>query len=200
MNDNRLEALLEEKRNSRPVFAKTGEEFADEFFRKVHSLPEKRRFRRISWMAWAAGLFLVCGLTALLVSPHTETNRCGSVADRYGRLKESVRLFGNRATVFFFGDELVTGERDAESDPKNLVNIDLTGEDGNTLRLSLACSDDDSIRLDSDTATGMVVVSRCDAGTLVIDLEIDYEGRAIHTAIPVRKCNGKAYYGTAEGS
>ncbi len=198
MNDDRLEELLNEKRNSRPVFAKTGEEFADEFFRKVHAFPARRR---LHWVAWAAALFVVLGVTTLLVSPHTERPRnCGSVGDQYVRLKESVRLFGNRAAVFFFGDELVTGERDSESGQMNWVHIDLAGKGGKSWRLSLACTDDDSIRLDSDLATGTVVVSRCDAGTLVIDLEINYEGRAIHAVVPVRKCNGKAYYGTAEGS
>lgn len=197
MNNDRLEELLERKRNSRPVFAKTGEEFADEFFRKVHAFPAGRR---LHWAAWAAALFVVLGGTALLVLPYTEASRNCCVGDRCVRLKESVRLFGNRAAVFFFGDELVTGERDGESGRMNWVDIDLAGEGGKSWRLSLACSDDDSIRLDSELATGTVVVSRCDAGTLVIDLEINYEGRAIHTVIPVRKCNGKAYYGTAEGS
>lgn len=197
MNNDRLEELLEKKRNSRPVFAKTGEEFADGFFRKVHALPAGRR---LHWVAWAAALFVVLGGTALLVLPHTEASRSCRVGDRCVRLKESVRLFGNRAAVFFFGDELVTGERDGESGRMNWVDIDLAGEGGKSWRLSLACSDDDSIRLDSELATGTVVVSRCDAGTLVIDLEINYEGRAIHTVVPVRKYNGKAYYGTAEGS
>jgi len=199
MNDDRLEELLNEKRNSRPVFVKTGEEFADEFFRKVHSLPAGRR--RFRWVLWAAaGLLLAAGVVLpRMMQPDTAPGICRT-AGQYDRLREAVHLFGSRAAVFFFGDELVTGERDEdEAGPVNFVEIDLVGR-GGKLRLSLACTDDDSIRLDSDTATGTVVVSRSDSGTLVVDLEIDYEGRPIRTAVPVRKRGGKAYYGTAEAS
>lgn len=195
MNDDRLEKLLEQKRSSRPVFTKSGEGFAADFFRKVRETPMPSR--RWHWTAWAAGLLVAVGVAAAMLLPLTRAPYVCTRAAQYEKLAETVRLFGNRAAVFFFGDELITGERDEESGPVNFINIDLA-VNRKLMRLSLACFDDDSIRLTSDAASGTVVVSRSDAGTLVVDLEIRHNGECIRLQVPVEKLERKYYYGSAE--
>lgn len=195
MNNDRLEELLERKRNSRPVFAKSGEEFSAEFFRNVHAVPAASR--RLYRAAWAAGLLVAIGVTAAVLLPLTKEPHVCSLTEQYEKLAETVRLFGNRTAVFFFGDELVAGERDGECRPVNFINIDLLVKK-ELVRLSLACSDDDSIRLNSEAAVGTVVVSRSDAGTLVVDLEIRHNGECIRLQIPVETRGRKYYYGAAE--
>ncbi len=186
MNDRQLDKLLELRKKTVLRFSKDEKKFAEEFFAKIDP-PAPHRF---PFLRCAAILLILIGVAAafclpLLRQPHLNWNK-------YNKISEAVRLFGGDAAVIFFDNELITGEREAAGVPSNLVTISLwTGTQ--KLDLSLACSDNDSIYLDDGIYSGDVVVSRPDATTLVLDLELKIDGKMVRTVIPAVRRVGNRY-------
>lgn len=182
MNDRQLDELLDLKKSVSVEFRKTPEEFAADFFNKVAERPE----RKSHYLAWAAGFLIVASVMAALMLPLRNPMQTDT------KLTEAVRLFGNDAAVLFLENELVTGERNSWGRPNNFIDIILdVGK--KKIRLALACSDDDSITVENPSLSGAVVVSRLDASTLVLDLELCVNGKRIRTAIPVVR-QGRNHY------
>ena len=176
MNNDSLEKLLEEKKAQTLSFEKSVETFTADFFAKTESRTPQRAhwFRAAALVAAAAGLVL-WALLAMRPAP------AASVAE-LDPLAESLRLFGNDdVAVLFVDNDLVIGERLADSVPSNLLQLKLAGD----VSLKLACSDNDSISVNSPGVSGNVVVSKSDSTTLVLDVDLKIKNRRICTQIPV---------------
>ena len=176
MNNDRLEQLLEEKKAQTLPFEKSAEAFAADFFAKA----ETRRPRRARWfraaalVAAAAGL-VIWALLALKPAPAASDTE-------HDLLTESLRLFGSdEVAVLFVDNDLVIGERLSDTAPENLLQVKIAGN----VDLKLACSDHDSISVNSPDVSGNVIVSRSDSNTLVLDVDLKLQNRRICTQIPV---------------
>ncbi len=184
MNEKQLDELLKRKKSATVNFPKNEAEFAGDFFAKI----EKRRMIRFRFLSYAAGLLIILGLAVFFAKSEISIQP----DDTFVKVSETVRLFGGDAAVLFFGNELVTGERESAEVQSNLVDVKFqTG--ARKIDLELACSDSDSIYLDSNGVSGNVVVSRCDPSTLVIDIDLKINGRRIRTVIPVKRRSGNRY-------
>ncbi len=185
MNDKKLDELLALKKSVSGDFSKSTAEFSRDFFAQI----EKQSRKRFNYLAWAAGFIILLGVTAFMLSllkkPDVPYNPCAKLA-------ETVRLFGREVAVIFLGNELVTGERDSSSLPKNFIDIDLA-TNGGELNLALACADNDSIMFDSPQYSGSIIASRCDDRTLVLDVDLTFNGKHLRTAIPVIQSNNNCY-------
>lgn len=190
MKDDILDRLLDEKRAVPAVFKTTEAEFTEQFFAKIKT-EEKPRFSLhsvIPWIAAAAVVFVVFGsaLTLFLIREPVAARS----QDRL--LTETLRIFGDETAVVYLNDELITGERDPESRAQNQIKLFLTGSDGKQIRLQLAASDHDTIAI----GAGSIVVSRCDAETLVLDLDLRLDnGQVIRSAVPVTDHGDNRYNG-----
>ena len=98
---------------------------------------------------------------------------------------ESLRLFGDDVAVIFVGNDLVIGERMNSDTSSNILKIKLT----NDIELKIACSDNDSITVNTPEISGNIIVSRSDRQTLVLDVDLLIQGKRINTQIPID--NGK---------
>ena len=202
MNDQHLDELLKRKKAASMKFDKGEKEFIGDFLARTAQVPIHHfPVRRI-----AAG-FLLSGIAAALFfvfqTQHDPRIAGDGVRDAdnaaAGKLEESVRFFGGDAALVFFGDELITGERESTAVPGNLVNVRLHA--GNrTIDLSLACSDNDTFYLDSDGVSGNMIVSRCDASALILDVDLKIDGQTVRTAIPLSRSAGKHCYSAKDFS
>ncbi len=193
MTEQQLHELLKRKSDVTVTFSKSEAEFTKEFFAKIKP-PVRRRFSPGTLAAAASLLLAVAGMILWQRSenqPSAPPQTAHSTV--YQRLNESLRLFGSDAAVLFFGDELVTGDRESDEAPVNLIEL-VVKSGARKINLALACSDSDSIYIDTPEVSGNVIISRSDASTLVVDLELMVKGRKIHTIIPVSKQSGKNCY------
>ena len=140
MNETRLNSLLERKKSAQAHFPQNETEFAETLFRRID---ERRKTRRTALLRFAA-CFLVLSVAAVSVLLLPLTRKAFVTYNPYTGLAETVRLFGEDAAVLFVNDELYTGAR-SESPPDNLVILTLLDGNGKIIRLSLACSDQDTI-------------------------------------------------------
>ena len=176
MNDDRLEKLLNEKKAQTLAFDKSAEEFAADFFAKAETRAPERplRLRKAAIFAAAASL-LIMALITLKPAP-------AASAAELDPLAESLRLFGSGdVAVLFVDNDLVIGERVSGNAPSNLLQVKIAGN----VDLKLACSDHDSISVNSPDVSGNVIVSRSDSSTLVLDVDLQIRDRRICTQIPV---------------
>lgn len=190
MNEKQLDSLLEEKSSMQTRFSQSEAEFAEAFFRRIDD--ERRKKRHAILLRCAAG-FLLLLTAAAVILPQMSEERSVSF-NPYTKLSETVRLFGEDAAVLFVNEELYTGER-SESPPENLVILTLLDEAGKRIRLSLACSDQDTIYLDTPGISGEIVTSRCDGETLVLDLDLKWNGRRLRIDLPATRRSGYHYDG-----
>ena len=194
MNETRLNSLLERKKSAQAHFPQNETEFAETFFRRID---ERRKTRRTALLRFAA-CFLVLSVAAVSVLLLPLTRKAFVTYNPYTGLAETVRLFGEDAAVLFVNDELYTGAR-SESPPDNLVILTLLDGNGKIIRLSLACSDQDTIYLDTPGISGEFVSSRCDGETLVLDLDLNWNVRRIRTDLPAIRRSGNHYDGREQG-
>ena len=176
MNDDRLEKLLNEKKAQTLSFEKGVDEFTAAFFAKAETRSAKRPhwLRNAVFFAAAASL-LIAAIITLKPAPAVAFTELDP-------LSESLRLFGrDEVAVLFVDNDLILGERFSDAPPSNLLQLKI---DGN-VNLKLACSDNDSISVNSPGVSGNVIVSRSDSTTLVLDVDLKLQNRRICTQIPV---------------
>lgn len=190
MNDQKLNELLEVKKSAAGKFSTSDTAFAEKILAEIERTP----VRRVPVLRLAAGLLIAAGVAVFFA--WTAGKQEKTADSPFYKVREAARLFGGDAAVLFFGDELVTGERESADTPVNFVDVKLCGGT-KPLELTLACSDSDSIYLDAENISGNLVISRCDAVTLVLDVELKINGREIRTIIPVVR-RGKNRY-SADG-
>ena len=173
MNEEQLDKLLKSKELQSFSFGKDKEEFLSDFLtetRKTSAL--RQNILRI------AALFAIAAGIAIFAADFFKTPK-----EFNHPIYESLRLFGNDSAVMFIGNELVTGERITDETPSNIIGATL--EDN--IELKLACADNDSILVNMPGVSGNVIVSRCDARTLVLDIDLLIDGKRISTQIPVER-------------
>lgn len=88
------------------------------------------------------------------------------------RLEEAVRLFGQNVGLVFFDDDLITGERLSRERPVNRLTFDWHDRTGKVRTLSVLGADSDSIMLDNPELSGVILFSRSDDNTLVVELDL----------------------------
>ncbi len=187
MNEKQLDELLERKKSVSVNFPKNEAEFCNEFLARLNRPPVR------SFHVWryAAGFLIALGIASFFVWPTAKPKQT-LVENLFVKVRETVRLFGSDAAVLFFGNELVTGERESTATPTNFVNVKLQAG-SKKIDLALACSDSDSIYLDKAEVSGNVVISRCDAYTLVLDVELTVNNRRVRMVIPVIRRSANRY-------
>lgn len=188
-----IDKLLADKKNQKGNFSKSVDEFSKEFFAKIENTPPNRAkgllknkgsfFTVTKYFALAASILIFLGIATFFGAKYT-SNYDKAGIKQYNKLIESVRLFGDDVAVLFIGNELVTGSRESNTIPNNFIELDMTTW-GEKFKLSLACSDEDSIIVDSLFCTGTIVTSKSDNKTLLLDIELNHDGKSIRTIIPV---------------
>lgn len=88
------------------------------------------------------------------------------------RLEEALKLFGKNVGLVFFDDDLITGERLSEERPVNRLTFDWYDRSGKLRTLSVLGADSDSIMLDNPELSGVILFSRSDDNTLVVELDL----------------------------
>ncbi|MDD3155419.1 MAG: hypothetical protein PHS41_11180 [Victivallaceae bacterium] len=191
MNEKQLDELLQQKKSFAKKFEQSETEFIDSFFAKIDRKPT----RTLYLLRYAAGFLLAAGLTVLFAWPKNQPQKKVE-APSFQTVSEAVRLFGSDTAVMFFGNELVTGDRESSEKMANYVNIQLpSGTE--KIEILLACADNDSIYLDGAKISGNVIISRSDASTLVLDMELTVDGKSIHAVIPVVRQGETRHWGSA---
>ncbi len=213
MNEKRLDELLKKKSGKTPAFTKTEAGFTADFFSKIEQQEqvEQSRIIRFSWIlrvAAVAVILLLAGAVLYLqtgggqdkfaipqvysaaVSPQSGQRQ----SDSYAVIQNTLAVFGNETAVVYINDELMTGDRE-RGQAENLVVVNLVAENGKILNLQLACADQDMIRLNSPQITGEIITSRCDSKTLVLDIDLNLNGKRLRLNVPAIRRNGNRYTG-----
>ncbi len=209
MNEKHLDELLKKKSEKKTVFPKTEADFTAEFFCKIEQQEKERiiRFQLIFRVA-AAAIFLLTAVAIFYLqsgseqdttpplnsTAQTTASQVLSPTDSYAVIRNTLSVFGNDAAVVYINDELMTGDREREQ-AKNLVIVNLTEENGQQLTLQLACSDQDTIRLNSPQISGEIVASRCDSKTLVLDIDLNLNGKRLRLHMPAIRQEKDKYRG-----
>lgn len=96
-----------------------------------------------------------------------------TVATGCDRLEEALKLFGQNVGLVFFDDDLITGERLSQERPVNRLTFDWCDRrTGKIQTLSVLGADSDSILLDTPELSGVILFSRSDDNTLVVELDL----------------------------
>ncbi len=197
MNEEKLNELLEYKRSAPVNFPKSEAEFTAEFFSRIEERKtEKQRtifFPDLVWR-YAAGILLLLGISAVFLLPAGREAEESSGGNPYAELSEAVRLFDGGTAVLFVNDDLCTGERSASA-PENLICLIFSDRNGKTVRLSLACADQDTILLNMPGISGEIVASRCDGRTMMLDIDLNLNGKRLRLNIPAEQQGGNCYKG-----
>ncbi len=178
MNDHELDRLLRLKSEvTPPSFPRSAEAFKQNFFAAA---PRETPTEWWKYMSRAAALLIVAGLLFLAMQRNPAT------LPEQDKLAEAQRLFGDAAAAVFCGDELVTGDRLGNGGREKRFELKLRSADGGApLVLTFAGREGESIVLDSPFLSGVILLSRSDAATLVVELELEYRGQTIRGILPL---------------
>ncbi len=192
MNDFNLDKLLEIKKHQQGEFKQSTAEFTADFFKQIQAQKPQKRRLHITILRWAAvAVITLTAVGALYCGLYTPPN---IPETPFYKLEEALHLFGGDAAVMFCGNELLTGERSESSTPNNLIALQIPYNE-QKIDLFLASADNDTVVLNSPQANGIIVTSRSDSKTLVVDIELTLNNQNIRTAIPV-VLKGNYYYST----
>lgn len=139
----------------------------------ISSIRAERRTRNWRMLSLAASIMLLLGTWGWwYAQSQIRPVAAETVAAGCDRLEEALKLFGKNVGLVFFDDNLITGERLSRERPLNRLTFDWHDRNGKIRTLSVLGADSDSIMLDNPELSGVIIFSRSDDNTLVVDLDL----------------------------
>ncbi len=121
-------------------------------------------------------LVLAAGAILLRSLPEKKNPATELYADIAGMFEPDVR-------VVMIDDEVITCEPEADRKWNGLTTYNVSLPDGKML--TFRSKEEDTLSLDSGNVKGDIVVSRADAGTMVIDITLNITGKKIRKIVVI---------------